>query len=239
MRLSRTPRLIRFGPFGLVLVAALFAASVAAAQEGLHPAGTRTGVPAADRVLDAIEAGQPLTSVLQYREFACVTGPVGEGGPPICPDSVPEGTLVPAVFAGGCSGNTYAKGDSEITRIFAALEPGYRLYGLARYTGDPAGWGTTHVLLVARSSAAWDYHRYFLGDEGIIGSAGCAGTAAGDWADETQPVVRPYGEAPGVPSTGSSAAKSDDGRYAVLYAGWALVALAAVTLGASGIRRRA
>jgi hypothetical protein len=69
-----------------------------------YPPGTRTGVAAVDEVLAALAADSPgpLKTLLQSTPAPCVVNPQGITNPPLCPEGVPAGTLVPVFRASAC-----------------------------------------------------------------------------------------------------------------------------------------
>lgn len=70
-----------------------------------HPSGTRTGVPAIDAFLDALEDGDvgSMGDLLLYRPIPCVAPETAEYSV-ACPDGVEEGTPVSAFVHSGCHG---------------------------------------------------------------------------------------------------------------------------------------
>jgi hypothetical protein len=69
-----------------------------------YPAGTRTGTPADDAVLAALEAPSPdaLKALFALTPAPCKVNPQSITNPPLCPAGVAAGTLVPVFRAMSC-----------------------------------------------------------------------------------------------------------------------------------------
>jgi hypothetical protein len=94
-----------------------------------YPADKRTGVPAIDKVVEAILSGDPAKAgpLLVFTPVACVAKQDGIGAPPLCPAGVAEGTIVDAFAVGSCEGGFTVRGD-EAGLIQNLAGPGHRLY---------------------------------------------------------------------------------------------------------------
>lgn len=75
-----------------------------------HPRGARTGNPAIDAVITALEAGnkEAIARLAQFRAAPC-TNEEGLGGPPKCSPGVAPGTPIEAMPSGGCEGGWWLK----------------------------------------------------------------------------------------------------------------------------------
>ncbi|MGD9933603.1 MAG: hypothetical protein AB7T37_07765 [Dehalococcoidia bacterium] len=130
------------------------------APEGLWEHGKRTGNAKIDAVLDAWERGDvnALKALVQFQQLACVAKVEGAGGPPICPEGVPAGTLVKVMPASQCEG--YYAYESGLTQLFQSFVDGmngtrYYLYAAWESAGDanpPAGYR----IQFARTVTDWD-----------------------------------------------------------------------------------
>jgi hypothetical protein len=89
----------------------------------------RTGIPAVDRVIDAVEAGdaEALRGLIRFAAFPCTTTE-GPGGAPKCLESEPEGTPVEALPILGPEGGHIRRADIGSW----AIEAGMKLYAVYR-----------------------------------------------------------------------------------------------------------
>lgn len=135
-----------------------------------HPAGTRTGIPIVDAVLDATESGDTsaIAALISYTYLTCGGSGIGSFA---CPNGLPEGSLVEAFVTGSCHGAAVAGGTddmaSAITRMVESLKTLDRnVYAVFR-TLSPNG-GLRYVIVDVRGS------RLEIDENGVVGSfAGC------------------------------------------------------------------
>jgi hypothetical protein len=102
------------------------------------PTGTKSGIEAVDRVIDAVSRGDEdgLLALLRSQKTACTTQ-TGAGGPPKCRDAreelVPDGTLIDAFPLSSCELDWHADLRAIVQRIFEG-QP--RLYAVVAFTGQ-------------------------------------------------------------------------------------------------------
>lgn len=138
-----------------------FALPVPPPAEGdaVHPPGTRSGLPAVDRVLAAIEGGDPaaVRAAFAFAPVACVTEPSGIGSPPICRPGEAPGTPVDVVILASCEGS-YARADEVGDTLERLLSPELGLYAVVEHAPDdvsrPAFEARTAVILGPRDREA-------------------------------------------------------------------------------------
>jgi hypothetical protein len=96
-----------------------------------HPPGTRTGNPAVDSVLHAVETqdGSRLGDLFHYFSWRC-TRATGIGGLP-CLDSEPTGAAVEVIAVSGCEGSFHRKdaATGELSANFLRFNDG-KLYAV-------------------------------------------------------------------------------------------------------------
>ncbi len=138
------------------------------ASQEEHSLTTRTGIPAVDNVLAAIESDNPqeLSSLISYTVAPC-TMVEGLGGPPKCREGEQEGTQVDVLPFLGSEGSFIR--ESEIDTWNGVR--GYSLYAIYRVSENaPAEEyypsGEYVVLLV--SSDAKTATSLRIGDDGIV-----------------------------------------------------------------------
>ena len=132
------------------------------------PLTTRTGIPAIDKVLAAIETDDPqeLSSMISYTMAPCTTAE-GLGGPPKCRDGEPEGTMLEVLPFLGSEGSFIRKGEINTWNGVS----GRSLYAIYRVSENaPAEEyypsGEYAILLV--SSDAKTAVSLRIGNDGII-----------------------------------------------------------------------
>jgi hypothetical protein len=81
-----------------------------------YPEGTRTGIPVIDRVLDAIEPGDPaeFEALLSFHPYRCDNAPAGTAGSNPCPPGVAQGSAVDVIAVGGCDVSFVARERSTL-----------------------------------------------------------------------------------------------------------------------------
>lgn len=241
--------LARLSAVALLAMLAVVAAAGAHAQsgppEGAHPHGTRTGIAAVDKVLEAFETGSSLADLLQPTPTECSANP--QIGGTWCPEGTPDGTVIDTIFGGNCEGVGSAVDDPRLIRSLQKLVDGsFYLYGVA--AGSHLVEGGRHVLYITNGPGFFDWTRLTIGDDGIMAtSGGCDKSLEAEFAEETDVVFAPAGEdgddptpTPGSPGTGTGLAAGEPGDgssgAAVVVVGVASAGAAA--LGAMGWRRR-
>lgn len=183
---------------------------------GAHPHGTRTGLTTVDQVIEALETGAPLGGVLQGTPMECATSPQGLGGT-YCPDGVPDGTVVDAVFTGQCELVGRAVEDPVLEESLQEILSGdFYLFAVASHpgAGSPGIEGGRYSVYVTSGPDSDDWRRIVVGDSGVIAvSAGCGdGLDVGSaLAAETDVVFPPAGArvanptpTPRAPGTGTA-----------------------------------
>lgn len=132
------------------------------------PSTTRTGIPAIDNVLAAIESDDPqeLSARIRYTVAPCTTAD-GLGGPPKCRDGEPEGTMLEVLPFLGSEGSFIRKSEIE---TWNGID-GHTLYAIYRVSENapveeyyPSG--EYAVLLVSSDGSTALSLR--LGDDGIV-----------------------------------------------------------------------
>lgn len=116
-----------------------------------HPAGTRTGNPAIDPVIAALETGDPakIRTVTTFSPIPCLPAGPGLGAPPVCPPGAPSGTPVNALPV-GCGEGTYVLPENFERNPEFGLFKQNGLYAIYRSQeqGGSTGWpGGDYVLL--------------------------------------------------------------------------------------------
>ena len=147
------------------------------------PAGTRTGDPVVDRVLDALDNGsrEALRAVLHPEPLPCIEGLPQMGEPPQCRDDEPSGTLVDTVGIGRCEGGHVRvelalEWFAEVAQVAEEYERNiYAAFHLGR-----SGWGSNKTFVVFHVLDHEPSERYLgsmwlvLDQEGVIHiSHGC------------------------------------------------------------------
>jgi len=99
------------------------------ATQDNSPLTTRTGIPAIDNVLAAIESDDPqeLSAQIRYTVAPCTTVD-GLGGPPKCRDGEPEGTMLEVLPFLGSEGSFIRKSEIGTWNGIG----GYSLYAIYR-----------------------------------------------------------------------------------------------------------
>lgn len=168
----------------LVVAGGVQAQSVPAG--GAHPHGTRTGLATVDQVIEALETETSLAGVLQGTPMECAVEPQGLGGT-YCPEGVPDGTVIDAVFTGQCELAGRAAEDPVLEESLLELLSGdFYLFGVASHppAGSEGFEGGRYSVYVTSGPGADDWRRIVVGDSGVIAvSAGC-----GDGLDVDSPL---------------------------------------------------
>lgn len=70
-------------------------------------AARRSGIGPIDAFLDALAVGdlETMLSLIDYEQVGCVTEQAGIGGPPLCGEGEPEGTVLDVVISAQCEGH--------------------------------------------------------------------------------------------------------------------------------------
>ena len=134
-----------------------------------HDPSTRTGNASLDAVISAIveEDQAALLALIESYEMECVTEQVGIPAPPLCPEGVPEGSLVEVLPTWACPEGRFTPVD-ELEQLVAAATAGdSRPYAVVkRSPASPSGLefpGGEHVVIVAQRSttgvAEYDFVR--------------------------------------------------------------------------------
>ena len=117
----------------LAVVLILGACSPASQVED-YPLDTRTGIPAVDNVLAAVESGDPeeLYPLINFTTAPCTTAD-GLGGPPQCRDGEPEGTQLEVLPFIESHGGFYRRNemDNRLVIDVSALYAVYRVSEMA------------------------------------------------------------------------------------------------------------
>ncbi len=201
-----------------------------------YPIGTRTGVPAVDAALRAIEAGDTAAfeALFVLTSTSCTEPGAGEIA---CPPGQPVGTPVEVFPVPQCEGASVQRGDPVLAEI-ASVVVSRPLFLYAVGELSPAEWpNSSHVIFLgsakdsgsaAQLPAVDQAVMVFTSAEGVHAiNIGCGSSAARRVA-EVSPVgfVLAPKSAPGAPNTGT-------GMGDVRHAGsaWVLALITSVTAG--------
>jgi hypothetical protein len=139
-----------------------------------------TGIPSLDAALASLRAADAaaLSAMAEVQEIACVTEPMGIGGPPICEAGEADGMVVRVFPVAQCEGSYIREGAirGAIDELFGGTVDVYGVYRtVPQYYPD----GTyTIVLEVEGDDRTWTAREVVLDDEGITGiNYGCAESA--------------------------------------------------------------
>lgn len=101
-----------------------------------HPPGTRTQLPAIDRVLDLLDAGDAasLLALAPNRDYPCA-GP-GQFSGPTCPEGVPAGTPIAAFRSAACHGEYSVSAEPPLSRLVDRSAAPGRLFAVYATTED-------------------------------------------------------------------------------------------------------
>lgn len=120
---------------------------------GFYPEDVRTGLPAVDRVIEALAQndGDRLYGLIKMSRVACTTRPSGTGELP-CPPGTPDGTRLAVFPTGSCEPNFVPEGDllrglfhdwaAQATAVYAVYrdkpaQPGDAAAGYAIVVAEP------------------------------------------------------------------------------------------------------
>ena len=99
-----------------------------AGQVENYPLDTRTGIPAVDNVLAAVESGNPeeLYALINFTTAPCTTAD-GLGGPPKCREGEPEGTQLEVLPVIDSHGGFYRRNEMD-NRLVIDVSALYAVY---------------------------------------------------------------------------------------------------------------
>lgn len=126
-----------------------------------HPPELRTGDATVDTVVDAVLSRDvdALLALARFADLPCaLESPTeGYGPPPICPEGVAEGTLLPVMMNAGCHG--VLRTPEDLHHDLRLASPELRLYAVATPTGAADADAEHFVLFAVRvgDDDVWGY----------------------------------------------------------------------------------
>ncbi len=157
----------------------------------VYPADVQTGIPAVDRVLDALRSrdSQQLADVIDYLLIGCVAEQMGIGSRPLCAEGEAIGTLI-RVFPGSQCEGFYRSPEGAIRHIIGLAVRAPRVYALSRTGSSSDDWPSGDYALAMTLSSGFGV-TLFVGDEGIIRTSGSCGALAPGQADDAEYILPP------------------------------------------------
>jgi hypothetical protein len=158
----------------------------------------RTGIAGVDAAIAALESGdaQQLDALVQFSDEACVTQPLGAGGPPICAAGESAGTMVKVLPAAQCEG-MYLRSNETLQALGGFVQEAVSVYGVWQ---APAAYypGGDYSIVLADDLPGMPVrsHEIIVRGGGIVGvNLGCGETPAGLVATRqlTEVVLAPAG----------------------------------------------